>query len=410
MISQLEKEVTLRFLKTRKNDGFLNIISIFSFIGISLGVAVLIIVMSVMNGFRTELINKIVGFNAHAVVKPYNNNINQNSFKNSTFLKKNVSSIIFSNDGEAIILNKNNTKGILIKGYFDNDFGNLEIAKNNEFYGSKELKDNAISIGRELSFNLNLDIGDSVNLMSPSGVQTIVGSLPKQKTFKVNSIFDSGLANFNENVVYINLNTLEDFFNKSIEQRFLEYYFKNPQDIINYKNELLITHKDELVYTWADLNESLFSALKVERNVMFIILSLIIIVAAFNIISGLTILVKNKTRDIGILKSIGVTNRSIKKIFFLVGFIIGCSATIFGVVTGIIFSVYIENIRQFISNLFNVTLFPEEIYFLSTMPYELDYKSILLISICSIISTCLVSLFPAIKASNLDTIKSLKYE
>jgi len=410
LISQLEKEVTLRFLKTRKNDGFLNIISIFSFIGISLGVAVLIIVMSVMNGFRTELINKIVGFNAHAVVKPYNNNINQNSFKNSTFLKKNVSSIIFSNDGEAIILNKNNTKGILIKGYFDNDFGNLEIAKNNEFYGSKELKDNAISIGRELSFNLNLDIGDSVNLMSPSGVQTIVGSLPKQKTFKVNSIFDSGLANFNENVVYINLNTLEDFFNKSIEQRFLEYYFKNPQDIINYKNELLITHKDELVYTWADLNESLFSALKVERNVMFIILSLIIIVAAFNIISGLTILVKNKTRDIGILKSIGVTNRSIKKIFFLVGFIIGTLATIFGIIIGTLFSLYVENIREFISKTFNISLFPEEIYFLSSMPSEININSIILIAFCSIITTIIVSIYPASKASSLDTVKTLKYE
>jgi len=143
---------------------------------------------------------------------------------------------------------------------------------------------------------------------------------------------------------------------------------------------------------------------------MFIILSLIIIVAAFNIISGLTILVKNKTREIAILKSIGVKNKSIRKIFFLVGFIIGCSATIFGVILGIVFSIYIENIRQLLSNLFNITLFPEEIYFLSTMPYEIDLKSVLLISICSIVSTCLVSLFPAIKASKLDTIKSLKYE
>ena len=178
MISQLEKEVTLRFLKTRKNDGFLNIISIFSFIGISLGVAVLIIVMSVMNGFRTELIDKIVGFNAHAVVKPYNKPL---KFKHEDEFLKNI----FSNDGEAIILNKNNTKGVLIKGYFDSDFKNLEIAKNKEFYGNNDLKENSISIGRELSFNLNLDIGDSVSLMSPSGIQTIIGTLPKQDTFKV---------------------------------------------------------------------------------------------------------------------------------------------------------------------------------------------------------------------------------
>ncbi len=332
MISQLEKEVTLRFLKTRKNDGFLNIISIFSFIGISLGVAVLIVVMSVMNGFRTELINKIVGFDAHAVVKPYSNPVKLDLFKANNFLEKNVSSIVFSNDGEAVILNKNNTKGILLKGYFINDFKNLDIVKKDKFYGNKELKENNISIGRELSFNLNLDIGDSVTLMSPAGVNTIVGSLPKQEEFKVSSIFDSGLANFNENVAYINLITLESFFDKSNELRFLEYYFKSPQDISNHKKQLLIIHQNELVYTWADLNESLFSALKVERNVMFIILSLIIIVAAFNIISGLTILVKNKTRDIGILKSIGVTNKSIKKIFFLVGFIIGTSATIFGII------------------------------------------------------------------------------
>lgn len=410
MISQLEKEVTIKFLKTRKNDGFLNIISIFSFIGISLGVAVLIIVMSVMNGFRTELIKKIVGFNAHAVVKPYNTPLSSDSFKMNNFLKDNVSLIIFSNDGEGLILNKDNTKGLLLKGYSNNDFKNLQIVKNNEFYGNKELKEYAISIGKELSFSLNLDLEDSVTLMSPSGVETIVGTLPKQETFKVKSIFDSGLANFNENVVYININTLESLFDKSNELRFLEYYFNNPQNIGRHKKELLTIHQNELVYTWADLNESLFSALKVERNVMFIILSLIIIVAAFNIISGLTILVKNKTRDIGILKSIGVTNKSIKKIFFLVGFIIGTLATIFGIIIGTLFSYYIENIREFISNTFNVSLFPEEIYFLSSMPSEINPNSIILIAFCSIFTTIIVSIYPAAKASSLDTVKTLKYE
>ena len=194
------------------------------------------------------------------------------------------------------------------------------------------------------------------------------------------------------------------------DSRFLEIYFKDPTDIVKIKKDLIKLFPNNLIYTWSDLNKPLFSALKVERNVIFIILSLIIFVAAFKIISGLTILVKNKTREIAILKSIGVKNKSIRKIFFLVGFIIGCSATIFGVILGIVFSIYIENIRQLVSNLFNITLFPEEIYFLSTMPYEIDLKSVLLISICSIVSTCLVSLFPAIKASKLDTIKSLKYE
>ena len=286
----------------------------------------------------------------------------------------------------------------------------LEIAKNNEFIGTNNLSGNSISIGQELSFNLNLDIGDTITVMSPSGVKTIVGSLPKQESFKIISIFDSGLSDYNENVAYINLESLENLFDKETELRFLEFYFKYPQKIEDHKITLMNLYPEQLVYTWADMNKSLFSALKVERNVMFIILSLIIIVAAFNIISGLTILVKNKTRDIGILKSIGVQNFSIKKIFFLVGFIIGTSATLFGVVIGTLFSIYIENIREFISSLFNISLFPEEIYFLSTMPSEINIQSIILISICSIFITIIVSIYPAAKASKLDTVKTLKYE
>ena len=260
-----------------------------------------------------------------------------------------------------------------------------------------------------MSFNLNLEVGDKITLMSPAGIQTIVGSLPKQEIFEINSIFDSGLSDFNENVAYINLKTLESFFEKKSELRFLEYYFKHPNDINDYKVELSNIHKNNYIYTWADLNESLFSALIVERNVMFIILSLIIIVAV-NIISVLTILLKNKTRDIGILKSIGVTSKSIKKIFFLIGFIIGTTATIFGIIIGTLFSFYIENIREFISKTFNITLFPEEIYFLNSMPSEINPNSIILIAFCSIITTIIVSIYPAAKASSLDTVKILKYE
>ena len=410
MISNLEKEVTLRFLKTRKKDGFINIISIFSFIGIALGVAVLIIVMSVMNGFRTELIDKIVGFNAHAVVKPYIKPISSQLFQKFINDKKTISKVIYSNDGEGVLLNKLLTKGLLLKGYLNKDFKNLDIVLNNNFEGSKNLLDKSISIGKELSFNLNLDIGDKVTIMSPSGIQTIVGTLPKQETFEITSIFDSGLIDFNENIAYLKLSSLENLFSYDENKRFLEFYFINPKNIETHKANLQKTFQDDYVYTWSDLNKSLFSALKVERNVMFIILSLIIVVAAFNIISGLTILVKNKTRDIGILKSIGVQNNSIKKIFFLVGFIIGTSATIFGVLIGTLFSIYIENIREFISSIFNVSLFPEEIYFLNTMPSELNIQSIFLISFCSIFMTIIVSIYPAAQASNLKTVETLKYE
>ena len=411
MISTLEKEITFRFLKARKKDGFLNVISIFSFIGISLGVAVLIIVMSVMNGFRTELINKIVGFNSHITVKSYNKNgIDRNKLEinNLKFMAKNL---IFSNSGEAIILKNKTSKGIVLRGYQSNEFSNLTIIKNDKFRGDKnQLDKNSISIGNELSFSLDLKIGDKITLMSPSGVETIIGSMPKQKTFQITSVFNSGLADFDNNIALINLDTLDDFFGFDKKDRSLEIYLKDPKNIESQKKIVQKVFDQEFIYTWADMNSSLFSALKIERNVMFIILSLIIIVAAFNIISGLTILVKNKTRDIAILKSIGVLNKSIIKIFFLIGVIIGTSATIFGIFLGVTFSLYIENFRQFLSSTFNISLFPEEIYFLSSMPSEINFYSILLISICSILITILVSIFPAFKAANLDPIQALKYE
>ena len=410
MISTLEKEITFRYLKTRKKDGFLNIISIFSFIGISLGVAVLIIVMSVMNGFRTELINKIVGFNAHVTVKPYENSIN-NEKLNNNILGLLSKELIFSNSGEAIVINKDYTKGIILRGYQSNDFPKLDLVKKGNLIGNQnQLTDNFISIGEELSFNLNLNVGDKISIMSPSGIETIIGNLPKQQTFVVSSIFNSGLSDFDTNIAFINLKTLENFFGFKKEDRNLEIYLNNPSKIESIKVQIQKVFNEEFIYTWSDMNSSLFSALKVERNVMFIILSLIIIVAAFNIISGLTILVKNKTRDIAILKSIGVLNKSIIKIFFLVGVIIGTTATLFGIFLGVIFSLYVENLREFLSKTFNISLFPEEIYFLSTMPSEINPSSIFIISACSIFITIIVSIFPAIKASKLDPVKGLKYE
>ena len=409
MISTLEKEITFRFLKARKKDGFLNVISIFSFIGISLGVAVLIIVMSVMNGFRTELINKIVGFNSHITVKPYDNKIDEDLVDQK--LKSISKNFILTNSSEGIIIKSDISKGILVRGYKSKDFSKLNIFDNNLFLGNNQiLSKNYISIGKELSYNLDLEIGDNITIMSSAGVETIIGNLPKQKTFVVSSIFESGLVEFDNNVVFINLKTLEEFFNLKEKQRNLEIYLNNPQNIEFQKEVVQNNFPNEFVYTWSDTNRSLFSALKVERNVMFIILSLIIIVAAFNIISGLTILVKNKTREIAILKSIGVLNKSIIKIFFLIGVIIGSSATIFGIILGVTFSIYVENIRQFLSTIFDVSLFPEEIYFLSTMPSELNIFSIFLISVCSIVITIVVSIFPAFKAAKLDPIKALKYE
>ena len=410
MISHLEKKITLRYLKPRRKEGFLNVISIFSFIGISLGVAVLIIVMSVMNGFRTELANKILGFNAHIIVESYSNSIDKSKFSDPII--KNISKdFILTNDGEGVLIGKNATKGLVLRGYSLEDFLKLQFIKKGDFIGNpNDLVDNAISIGRNLSLDYDLNVGDKVSIMSTSGVQTIVGTFPKQETFIISSIYDSGLSEFDRNIAFMNINSLENLLDINSSERNLEIYLKNPLRIDEAKQKIQKLFNEELVYSWADMNSSLFSALKVERNVMFIILSLIIVVAAFNIISGLTILVKNKTRDIAILKSIGVQNISIIKIFFLVGFIIGITATLFGIFLGVLFSLYIEKIRFFLSSMFNITLFPEEIYFLSKMPSEINFYSIFVIALCSIIATIIVSIYPAIQASKQDPIKSLKYE
>ena len=409
MITLLERKIAFRYLFTRKKDGFINIISTFSFLGISLGVAVLIVVMSVMNGFRTELINKINGFNPHLKIFSYNDTIDLTKLRNEN-ISKISENFFLSNAGEAVIIHNSYTKGIVLRGYLKNDLSKLKVINNDNFFGNKSISYNHISIGKELSFILDVDIGDKINILSPSSVMSIAGSLPKQKSFIVESIFESEINEFNQNIAFLNLNDLEDFFGFEKNKRYLEVALKDPKKIEIKKKIFQQIFDKQSITSWADMNQSLFSALKVERNVMFIILSLIILIAAFNIISGLTILVKNKTRDIAILKSIGVQNTSIIKIFFLVGFIIGALSTLSGIIIGIFFSKNIESVRILISNLFNVSLFPEEIYFLSKIPSEIDPFFIFIISLFSVVITCLVSIFPAMRASKLDTIKSLKYE
>ena len=411
MISKIERIIAFRYLKPKKKEGFLRVISIFSFTGIALGVAILIIVMSVMSGFRTELINKILGFNPHIIVKPYDKKIIRENINNLDVLKENISRTVFTFSGQAILINRENTTGILVRSYLQNDIEKIDLIKNGIVDGSlNSFTKNTISIGKELAISLGLVIGDEITLMSTANLQTPFGNLPLQERFTVSSVFSTGLVEFDQNVVFMPFENANSLFELSDVDINLEIFLNKPDNVQLIKEEIQKIFSDHYVYSWADLNKSFFSALKVERNVMFIILTLIIIVAAFNIISGLTILVKNKTKEIAILRTLGISKNSIAKVLFLTGFTIGLLATITGVIIGILFSYYIEEIRVLITSLFSIRLFPEEIYFLSQMPSEINLGYIFIISFFSLLITFLATIFPSLSAARLDPIKALKYE
>jgi lipoprotein-releasing system permease protein len=411
LISKIERVIAFRYLRPKKKEGFLKVISIFSFTGIALGVAILIIVMSVMNGFRTELVNKILGFNPHIIIKPYDKKILEDDINKLSELNNDITRISFTFNGHGILINRENTTGILVRSYKADDIDKIDLIRNGIIDGNlKSFEKNTILIGKELAISLDLMIGDEITLMSTSNLQTPFGNLPLQEKFKINSIFSTGLAEFDQNVIFIPFQNAESLFELSEMDIDLEIFLKKPEKVEQIKESIQKIFSDHYVYSWADLNKSFFGALKVERNVMFIILTLIIIVAAFNIISGLTILVKNKTKEIAILRTLGISRNSIARIFFLIGFTIGLFATITGVIIGILFSYYIEEIRILITSIFNIRLFPEEIYFLSQMPSEINLGYIFLVSFFSLLITFFATIFPSMAAAKLDPVKALRYE
>ena len=411
MFSLAEKLIAYRNLRPKKKEGFLKVISTFSFIGIMLGVAILIIVMSVMNGFRTDLTNKILGFNPHIIIKPYESSKIENIFINQINDSFEKIEVRKSYTGEAVVMINDYTKGILAKGIDTDNKKNLDFLKSILIEGTEEdFKSNELIIGKELAFDLNLKVGDKINLLSSSLVNTPFGNLPKQENYEIKGIFNSGFYEFDKNIIFLELSDSLIFFDKNNDDISLEIYLENPLEADVFKENIQKINTNLYVYSWIDLNKSFFSALKVERNVMFIILTLIIVVAAFNIISGLTILIKNKTKEIAILKTMGLTNKSIIKSFFLTGCVIGLSATVAGTILGVLFSHYIESIRIFLSYVFNVEIFPNDIYFLDRMPSEINPVSIVIIFILALITTVLASLIPAMAISKMDPIKALKYE
>ena len=410
MFTKAERLISIRNLRPKKKEGFLKIISIFSFLGIMLGVAILIIVMSVMNGFKTDLTKKILGLNPHIVIEPNSFEINDlyiskisDNFKNFTLSR--------SFSGEGIIITNENAKGVILKGVDKNEKNIIEFF--NRFVVDGNLKDfgaGKILIGSELAYNLNLKEGESINVMSSAFVSTPLGNLPKQENFKVAGIFNTGFLEFDQNLIFLNIEDVLAIFEKDKKDQNIEIYLQDPLKANFYKNKIQKIDQNFFIYTWSDLNKSLFSALKVERNVMFLILSLIVVVAAFNIISGLTILIKNKTKEIAILKTLGLSNNSIKKTFFLTGLSIGFFATVSGIVLGVLFSINVEKIRIILLSAFNFEIFPSDIYFLEELPSEINLYSILVIFLISIFISMVASYLPAMRISKMSTFRALRYE
>jgi len=410
LFTKVERLISLRNLRPKKKEGFLKIISIFSFLGIMLGVAILIIVMSVMNGFKTDLTKKILGLNPHIVIQPNSFTIDNEYFLN---LRQEFQDISISKtfSGEGIAISNDKAKGVILKGVNQKEKKISEFLKKNIISGKiEEFNKNSIFIGSELAFNLNLKEGDYTSLMSSAFVATPLGNLPKQENFRVAGIFSTGFIEFDQNIIFLNVNDALSIFDKDFKDQNIEIYLNDPLKADRYKERIEKINQNYFIYTWTDLNKSFFSALKVERNVMFIILTLIVIVAAFNIISGLTILIKNKTKEIAILKTLGLNNTSIKKTFFLTGFSIGFFASISGVILGVLFSLNIEKVRVILSSVFNLEIFPPDIYFLEKLPSEINIYSISIIFILSLIVTAIASYIPARNISKMKTFRALKYE
>jgi lipoprotein-releasing system permease protein len=410
LISSAELLIIKNYISSKKKDSFLKIISLFSFLGIAIGVATLIIVMSVMNGFRAELFDKLLKFNSHITVKSYTKDDVNVSKINQYFVdhKLELKSIKKTISSQGLLVTHGRNTGILVVGISKEDLSKEDFAKN--ILGLNNFKNGSIIVGQSLSNKYGLQPNEVLNILSSNNVSTPFGNIPQQSNFKIAGTFNSGVSELDYNYAFITFDDAFNFVNKKKDFLAVDIKLKDFSKADIYKKELENNFQNYFFTTWIDNNQTFFDALLVERNVMFIILTLIIIVAAFNIISGMTILVKNKTKDVAIFNTLGFSKFSIAKIFFIIGSFIGVIGTIFGVILGIVFAHYIENIRLFFSKLFHVQIFPPEIYFLTKLPSLIDYKLILIISSFSILITFLASLYPAITASKLNPIRGLKHD
>jgi lipoprotein-releasing system permease protein len=412
--SRFEWMLSLRYLGARRKDGFISVIAIFSFIGIWLGVMTLIIVMAVMNGFRQELLTKILGLNGHLLIQPLEAPLTDFAAVADRISKvpgvKLAAPVV---EGQALASSPFSSSGVLVRGWRGADLAKLPSIANNLRQGTLEGFDEGqgVLIGRRLADQLTVHAGEPVTLVAPRGAVTPMGTMPRIKTYKVAGVFEIGMSEYDLGFVFMPLPEAQAYFNRAGDVTAIEVYVDNPDQIDFYRKAITdAAGRPIFIVDWRQRNATFFSALQVERNVMFLILTLIVLVAALNIVSGLIMLVKDKGPDIGIMRTMGASQGSVMRIFLIAGASIGVVGTLVGLVSGVLICQRLEAIRQFLSWLTSTELFPPTLYFLSRLPAEMDPAETTAVVVMALALSLLATLYPSWRAARLDPVEALRYE
>jgi len=412
--SPFEWMLSLRYLRARRKEGFISVIAGFSFLGIMLGVATLIIVMAVMNGFRKELLDKILGLNGHLLIQPLESPLTD--WEEVAARISGVAGVRLAApivEGQALASSPFNAGGVLVRGIRVGDLMKLPSIANNIKQGTLEGFDEGqgIVIGRRLADQLSVRAGDNLTLVAPKGAVTPMGTMPRIKIYKIAAVFEVGMSEYDAAFVFMPLKEAQSYFNRSGDVTAIEVYTDNPDKIDTYRKAISeAAGRPIFMVDWRQRNATFFNALQVERNVMFLILTLIVLVAALNIVSGLIMLVKDKGQDIAILRTMGATQGAITRIFLITGASIGVTGTIMGFLLGVVVCRNIESIRQFLSWLTSTELFSPELYFLSRLPADLDVGETTAVVVMALTLSLLATLYPSWRAARLDPVEALRYE